>query len=124
APARPGHSPAPESRPRQSTGPPAALRSPKILDPHLDRLAVVYVRQSSPQQVFNCRESRERQYALVEHAVALGWPRDRVVVIDDDQGQSGKSAEHRGGFHRLLAEVTMEHIGLVLGIEMSRLARS
>jgi hypothetical protein len=69
------------------------LRSPKILDLQLDRLAVVYIRQSDPQQVLNHRESRERQYALADHAVALGWPRDRVLVIDDDQGLSGYSAD-------------------------------
>jgi DNA invertase Pin-like site-specific DNA recombinase len=102
----------------------SALRSSKILDTHLDRLAVVYVRQSDPQQVLNHRESRERQYALADHAAALGWPRDRVLVIDDDQGQSGRSADRRGGFQRLLAEVTMEHVGLILGIEMSRIARN
>jgi len=106
------------------SGRPAALRSPKILDLHLDRLAVVYIRQSDPQQVLNHRESRERQYALADHAVALGWPKDRVLVIDDDQGLSGRSADGRGGFQRLLAEVTMEHVGLILGIEMSRIARN
>jgi DNA invertase Pin-like site-specific DNA recombinase len=100
------------------------LRSPKILDLHLDRLAVVYVRQSDPKQVLNHRESRERQYALADHAAALGWPRDRVLVIDDDQGRSGRTADGRSGFQRLLAEVTMEHVGLVLGIEMSRVARN
>ncbi len=70
-----------------------ALRSSKILDLHLDRLAVVYVGQSDPQQVLNHRESRERHYALADHAAALGWPRDRVLVIDDDQGQI-KEFEH------------------------------
>ncbi len=100
------------------------LRSSKILDLHLDRLAVVYVRQSDPQQVLNHRESRERQYALADHAVALGWPRDRILIIDDDQGLSGRTADQRGGFQRLLAEVTMEHVGLILGIEMSRIARN
>jgi DNA invertase Pin-like site-specific DNA recombinase len=103
---------------------PALLRSAKILGQRLDRLAIVYVRQSSPHQVLHHRESRERQYALVERAVALGWPRRRVPVIDDDQGQSGKAAGHRSGFHRLLAEVAIAHVGLVLGLEMSRLARS
>lgn len=102
----------------------APLRSSKIRDAHLDRLAVVYVRQSDPHQVLHHRESRERQYALAEHAAALGWPRDRILVIDDDQGQSGRTADRRGGFQRLLAEVTMEHVGLVLGIEMSRIARN
>jgi DNA invertase Pin-like site-specific DNA recombinase len=91
---------------------------------HLCRLALVYVRQSSPHQVLTHRESRARQYALAEHAVALGWPRERVIVIDDDQGQSSQTPAARSGFHRLLAEVTMEHVGLVLGLEMSRLARS
>jgi DNA invertase Pin-like site-specific DNA recombinase len=103
---------------------PASLRSTKILDRHLQRLAIVYIRQSSPQQVLEHRESRERQYALADHAALLGWPRERVVLIDEDQGQSGKSAADRSGFHRLLAEVTMDHVGLVLGLEMSRLARS
>ena len=64
-----------------------SLRSSKIHDRHLDRLAIVYIRQSTPYQVLNHRESRERQYALVDHAIALGWPRERVVVIDDDQAQ-------------------------------------
>src|SRR5580700_11396016 len=99
-------------------------RPVKILDRHLDRLAIVYVRQSTPHQVRENRESRDRQYALVDHAVALGWARDRVIVIDEDQGQSGRSAADRSGFQRLLAEVTMGHVGLVLGLEMSRLARS
>jgi len=99
-------------------------RSAKIHDWHLDRLAVVYVRQSSPHQVLHHCESRERQYALVNRAVALGWPRERVLTIDEDQGHSAKTAEGRSGFHRILAEVTMGHLGLVLGIEMSRLARS
>ncbi len=97
------------------------LRSAKIHDRHLDRLAVVYVRQSTPHQVREKRESRDRQYALADHAVGLGWARDRVIVIDEDQGQSGRSAADRSGFQRLLAEVTMGHVGLVLGLEMSRL---
>ena len=108
----------------ESTSPPRVLRSPKIRDLHLDRIAIVYVRQSDPQQVFNHRESRERQYELVELAVALGWPRDRVLLIDDDQGQTARIADHRGGFHRILAEVTMEHVGLIIGIDMSRIARN
>jgi DNA invertase Pin-like site-specific DNA recombinase len=100
------------------------VRSCKIHLRHLERLAVVYVRQSSPQQVLQHGESRARQYALADYAVALGWPRPRVLVIDDDQGHSGKSAADRSGFQRLLAEVTLDHVGLVLGLEMSRLARS
>lgn len=98
--------------------------SSKICDRHLDRLAIVYIRQSSPQQVLENRESRERQYALTDVATGLGWPTDRVVVIDEDQGTSGKFSENRSGFQRLLTEVTMDHVGLVLGLELSRLARS
>jgi DNA invertase Pin-like site-specific DNA recombinase len=98
--------------------------SSKIHDSHLDRLAIVYVRQSTMAQVVEHRESAEMQYKLAYRAAALGWPRHRVMVIDDDQGQSGSSAEHRLGFQRLMAEVSLRHVGIVLGIEMSRFARS
>ena len=84
----------------------------------------MYVRQSSPHQVAENRESRERQYALAEFAQQLGWPVERILVIDEDQGLSGRSADHRLGFQRLLAEVSLQHVGLVLGLELSRLARS
>ena len=74
-----------------------ALRPAKVRDHHLDRKAIVYIRQSSPQQVAEHKESTARQYALADVAVALGWPRDRVEVIDADQGRSGQSAEGRLG---------------------------
>lgn len=96
----------------------------KIRPEHIDKLAIVYVRQSSPQQVLENRESTARQYALAEYAQTLGWPAERVLIIDQDQGQSAVSAEHRQGFQQLLAEVTMDHVGIVLGLEMSRLARN
>jgi DNA invertase Pin-like site-specific DNA recombinase/DNA-binding transcriptional MerR regulator len=96
----------------------------KIKDVHLDRLAMVYVRQSSPQQVLENRESRERQYALAQFAQRLGWAAERVVIIDEDQGQSGKTAENRSGFQRLMTEVSLNHVGIVLGLELSRLSRS
>ena len=99
-------------------------KSSKIRDDHCQKLALVYVRQSSPHQILENRESTARQYALADDAVALGWTKERVLVIDEDQGQSGARAEHRLGFQRLLAEVTMDHVGMVLGLEMSRLARS
>jgi DNA invertase Pin-like site-specific DNA recombinase len=99
-------------------------RPAKITDRHRNKLAIVYIRQSSPQQVFDHKESRERQYAMADHAVALGWPRDRVLVIDEDQGRSGKTTGQRLGFQHLLAEVTMDHVGLVLGLELCRLSRS
>jgi DNA invertase Pin-like site-specific DNA recombinase len=100
------------------------VRAGLITDRHLGLLANIYIRQSTPQQILDHRESRERQYELVNYAVALGWPRDRILIIDDDQGLTGTTAENRNGFHRLLAEVTMGHVGLIVGIEMSRLARS
>jgi DNA invertase Pin-like site-specific DNA recombinase len=102
----------------------SSQREGKVQARHLDRLAIVYVRQSSPQQVQEHRESGRLQYDLRGRAVALGWPADRVIVIDEDQGRSGKTAAGRPGFQRLLAEVGLDRVGLILGIEMSRLARS
>lgn len=78
----------------------------KLHDHHLRRQAMVYVRQSHPQQVVEHVESTARQYALVERAVAYGWLPERVIVIDEDQGQSGQSMATRLGFQRLLAEVS------------------
>ncbi len=103
---------------------PAFRPSSKIHERHQERLAIVYIRQSSPQQVQENRESRERQYALAKFAQQLGWSADRVVIIDEDQGVSGKSAANRSGFQRLLAEVSLNHVGLVLALELSRLSRS
>jgi DNA invertase Pin-like site-specific DNA recombinase len=105
----------PQSRPVEAT---------KITDGHRAKLAVVYVRQSTPQQVVEHRESLARQYALADHACSLGWPTERVLVIDEDLGLSGRTADMRLGFQRMLAEVSMDHVGLVLGLEMSRLSRS
>lgn len=98
--------------------------SGKIQGYHRDRLAVVYVRQSTIQQVERHQESTRLQYGLVERARSLGWAPARVLVIDDDLGKSGRSAEGRPGFQRLVVEVSLNHVGLVLGVEMSRLARS
>ncbi len=107
-----------------STSVGAGRRFTAISDRHLSRVAIVYVRQSSTQQIFDHQESRERQYALADYAATLGWPRDRILVIDDDQGRSGRTVEQRPGFQRLLAEVTLDHVGIVLGLEISRLSRS
>jgi DNA invertase Pin-like site-specific DNA recombinase len=96
----------------------------KITCQHRERLAIVYVRQSTPQQVERHQESTRLQYALVDRAADLGWERGRIVVIDDDLGRSGSTMEGRLGFQRLVAEVGLGNVGLVLGIEMSRLARS
>jgi DNA invertase Pin-like site-specific DNA recombinase len=102
----------------------ATARSEKLQLWHYERLAVVYVRQSTPQQVLAHQESTRLQYGLVERAGALGWARDRILVIDDDLGRSGTTADGRTGFQRLVSEVSLDHVGLILGIEMSRLARS
>lgn len=96
----------------------------KITPAHWERLAIVYIRQSTTHQILENRESSARQYGLTAHAQALGWPAQRVLVIDEDQGQSGQRADNHAGFQRLLAEVTMDHVGLVLSLEMSRLARN
>ena len=96
----------------------------KITASHLARLAIVYLRQSSKAQLEHNRESTDRQYALVNKAGDLGWPTDKVIVIDEDLGVSGSGAVARSGFARLTAEVALGHVGLVLGLEVSRLARN
>ncbi len=96
----------------------------KITARHLERSAYLYVRQSTVRQVFENTESTKRQYALRQRAVALGWPNDRVIVIDTDLGKSGASAVEREGFQKLVADVGMGRAGIVLGLEVSRLARN
>jgi DNA invertase Pin-like site-specific DNA recombinase len=96
----------------------------KVTADHLRRDAYLYVRQSSLYQVANNTESSRRQYDLRGRAVALGWPAERVIVIDVDQGQSGASASGREGFQRLVADVGLGKAGIVLGLECSRLARN
>jgi DNA invertase Pin-like site-specific DNA recombinase len=96
----------------------------KISPWHHERLAVVYVRQSTAQQVLVHVESTRLQYGLVSRAQAYGWTSDRIVVIDDDLGKSGTTTVGRVGFERLVTEVSLGHVGLILGLEMSRLARS
>ena len=98
--------------------------SSKVTANHLRRDAYLYVRQSTLYQVANNTESGRRQYDLRGRAVALGWPADKVIVIDIDQGQSGASAADREGFQRLVAEVSLGRAGIVLGLECSRLARN
>jgi DNA invertase Pin-like site-specific DNA recombinase len=96
----------------------------KITAQHLARQAIVYLRQSSASQVEHNRESTERQYALAAKARELGWPEDRILVIDEDLGLSGSGSVARSGFARLTAEVALARVGLVLGLEVSRLARN
>src|SRR3989442_10183235 len=96
----------------------------KVTAAHLARAAYLYVRQSTLRQVVSNSESGQRQYALRQRAIALGWPAEQIVVIDQDQGRSGASAADREGFQRLVGEVGMGRAGIVLGLEVSRLARN
>ena len=96
----------------------------KITPAHLRRQALVYIRQSTPHQVQSNQESTERQYALVKRAQHLGWAPEATVSVDEDQGRSGQGAQHRSGFQKLLADISSGHVGMVLALEASRLARS
>jgi DNA invertase Pin-like site-specific DNA recombinase len=96
----------------------------KITRAHLERLAVLYVRQSSLAQVRDHTESTARQYALVEEAVRLGWDSSRTLVIDADLGTSGRTASRRTGFKELVGRVCLGEAGAIMGLEVSRLARS
>src|SRR6266699_838637 len=100
------------------------IESAKITAVHRQRLAVVYVRQSSPGQLERNRESTLRQYNFVARAVALGWAEAQVIVIDEDQGVSASGLFDRAGFAQLTAEVALAHVGIVLGLEVARLARN
>lgn len=98
--------------------------SQKVSAHHLGRDAYLYVRQSTVRQVFENTESSERQYALRRRAVALGWPEEQIVVVDCDQGHSAASVGDREGFQKLVGEVGMARVGIVMGLEVSRLARN
>ena len=100
------------------------MATTKIQSTHQERIAFVYVRQSTPLQVIENRESTERQYHLRERAVELGWPPSRVEVIDEDQGRTGSISAHRTGFQRLVSAVGLGGVGMVLMLEASRLARN
>jgi DNA invertase Pin-like site-specific DNA recombinase len=96
----------------------------KIKLSHTQRSAFVYIRQSTPGQVEHNRESTARQYALADRACQLGWAKEQVVIIDEDLGLSGSGTDKRSGFARLTSEVALAHVGIVLGLEVSRLARN
>ena len=104
--------------------PSAGSLSGKVKPDHLRRKAIVYIRQSTAQQVLNNCESTARQYALDQRAVQLGWAPECVEIVDEDQGLSGRSAAGRSGFAYLLSQVALGQVGLILGLETSRLARS
>jgi DNA invertase Pin-like site-specific DNA recombinase len=96
----------------------------EIQPSHTQRAAYVYIRQSTPGQVEHNRESPARQYALADRASQLGWAKEQVVVIDEDLGLSGSSTDKRSGFVRLTSDVALARVGIVLGLEVSRLARN
>src|SRR5215471_6897855 len=96
----------------------------KIKPVHTQRSAFVYIRQSTPSQVEHHRESTARQYALAQRACDLGWPDEQVIVIDEDLGVSGASVANRAGFTRMASEVALGRVGIILGLEVSRLARN
>ncbi len=102
----------------------ATHTDPKVTDTHRAKLAYVYIRQSTPGQLIHHTDSTTRQYELVERAVALGWPSARVQVIDEDLAKSGAQANQRSGFQHLLAEISLGHVGLVLSLDATRLARN
>ena len=96
----------------------------KIQPTHLGRSVCVYLRQSTAAQVEHNRESTDRQYQLADRAVELGWSAQQVQVIDEDLARSGRTTAQRSGFARMTAEVALGHVGLILSIEVSRVARS
>jgi DNA invertase Pin-like site-specific DNA recombinase len=96
----------------------------KVNTGHLKRNAYLYIRQSTLRQVIENTESTIRQYDLRQRAVALGWPTERIIVIDSDLGHSAATAADREGFQKLVTEVSLEKAGIVLGLEVSRLARN
>jgi DNA invertase Pin-like site-specific DNA recombinase len=100
------------------------VNSTTIQPTHLNRLAVVYVRQSTPLQIEQHPESRQRQYQLADRAQALGWPAQRCLVIDDDLGLSGAQSSNRPGYQRLVSLVALHEVGIIFGLEVSRLARN
>src|SRR5512140_802572 len=100
------------------------MRDPKVTQKHLELDAYLYIRQSTPRQVLENTESTQRQYALRDRAVMLGWPLERIHVLDCDLGKSGSQSAGRDGFQRLVSEVALGKAGIVMGLEVSRLARN
>lgn len=96
----------------------------KIQPTHLARIALVYVRQSTATQLERNTESTQRQYMLAERAIALGWSREQIVIIDEDLGCSGSGNVERTGFEKMASEVALGRVGIIFGLEVSRLARN
>ena len=100
------------------------MRDSRVAPHHLSRDAYLYIRQSTPRQVNENAKSTRRQYALRERAIALGWPAQQIHIIDQDLGMSGAYSVARDGFRELVAAVGLRKVGIVLGLEVSRLARN
>lgn len=101
------------------------MYSSELITPqHLARKAVMYIRQSTPHQVLSHQESLRLQYALHDRARQLGWPDEAIAIIDDDLGLTAASAAHREGFNTLIAQVTLEQVGLILSYDVTRLSRN
>lgn len=100
------------------------MKTEPIQETHRQKLACIYLRQSTLQQVRQHQESTERQYALRDKALQLGWPPERILVLDGDLGLSGTHMAHRPDFQRLVAEVSLQKVGAVFALEASRLSRS
>ena len=100
------------------------MEKTKITATHLTRNSVIYVRQSTMAQIERNRESTDRQYQLIDRAQELGWSRDQIIVIDEDLGCTGSGAVERSGFERMASEVALGRVGIIFGLEVSRLARN
>jgi DNA invertase Pin-like site-specific DNA recombinase len=102
-----------------------SMDSSEVITPqHLTRKAVIYLRQSTPHQALNHQESLRLQYALTEHAQALGWSPEAIEVVDTDLGHSAARAQHREGFNTLVGQVTLGQVGIILSYDVTRLARN
>jgi DNA invertase Pin-like site-specific DNA recombinase len=101
------------------------MYSSEVITPqHLTRKAVIYIRQSTPHQALSHQESLRLQYALTEHAQALGWSPEAIEVVDTDLGHSAASAQHREGFNTLVGQVTLGQVGIILSYDVMRLSRN
>ena len=100
------------------------ITSSKVQPHHRDRTAIIYIRQSTLQQVQHHSESTKLQYALADKVQMMGWSKEQLLIIDEDLGRSGATAQGRPGFQKLVTEVSLDHVGIIVGIEISRLARS
>ena len=101
------------------------MKTSELVTPsHLSRKALIYIRQSSPHQMIDNKESLELQYALSQRALELGWPNEHLEVIDSDLGTTAASAEHREGFKELIAQVTLAKVGIILSYDVTRLSRN